>query len=77
MKAKNTTGASGQQKTLFGTNQQNLLALVKASPLGIIAIDLDGYIVMENGKLGALERSDVRFGGLYDSVGISREYLRS
>ena len=48
MKAKNTTGASGQQKTLFGTNQQNLLALFKASPLGIIAIDLDGKILLWN-----------------------------
>jgi PAS domain S-box-containing protein/putative nucleotidyltransferase with HDIG domain len=33
---------------VFGTNQQNLLALVKASPLGIIAIDLDGKILLWN-----------------------------
>jgi hypothetical protein len=31
-------------------------------------------MVMKNGKLGALAGGDVRFGGLYDLVGISREY---
>jgi hypothetical protein len=35
---------------------------------------LDGYMVMKNGKLAALAGGDVRFGGLYDLVGISREY---
>jgi hypothetical protein len=34
----------------------------------------DGYLVRENGKLLALAGGDVRFGGLYDLVGISREY---
>lgn len=34
----------------------------------------DGYMVMQNGKLGALAGGDVRFGGLFDLVGISREY---
>ena len=34
----------------------------------------DGYMVMKNGKLGALAGGDVRFGGLFDMVGISREY---
>ncbi|BDV41630.1 hypothetical protein GURASL_05530 [Geotalea uraniireducens] len=34
----------------------------------------DGYMVMINGKLGALAGGDVRFGGLYDLVGISRDY---
>ncbi len=34
----------------------------------------DGYMVMQNGKLGALAGGDVRFGGLYDLVGIGREY---
>jgi hypothetical protein len=34
----------------------------------------DGYMVMQNGKLCALAGGDVRFGGLYDLVGISREY---
>jgi PAS domain S-box-containing protein/putative nucleotidyltransferase with HDIG domain len=47
MKPKNTSGASGQ-KTLFGINQQNLLALVKASPLGIVVFDLDGTILLWN-----------------------------
>lgn len=34
----------------------------------------DGYMVMTNGKLAALAGGDVRFGGLYDLVGISRGY---
>jgi PAS domain S-box-containing protein/putative nucleotidyltransferase with HDIG domain len=33
---------------VFGTNQQNLLALVKASPLGMIAIDLEGKLLLWN-----------------------------
>ncbi len=31
-------------------------------------------MVMQNGKLGALAGGDVRFGGLYDLVGIRRKY---
>jgi hypothetical protein len=34
----------------------------------------DGYMVMQNRKLSALAGGDVRFGGLFDLVGISREY---
>lgn len=34
----------------------------------------DGYLVRRNGKLQALAGGDVRFGGLFDLVGISREY---
>jgi len=34
----------------------------------------DGYLVREKGKLGALVGGDVRFGGLYDLTGVSREY---
>lgn len=34
----------------------------------------DGYLVRRNGKLGALVGGDVRFGGLYDLTGVSREY---
>ena len=34
----------------------------------------DGYLVRKNGKLGALVGGDVRFGGLYDLTGVSREY---
>jgi hypothetical protein len=34
----------------------------------------DGYMVMKNGELEALAGGDVRYGGLYDLVGISREY---
>lgn len=34
----------------------------------------DGYMVAKNGKLRALAGGDVRFGGVYDLVGISRNY---
>jgi hypothetical protein len=34
----------------------------------------DGYLVRRNGKLQALAGGDVRFGGLFDLVGISRGY---
>lgn len=34
----------------------------------------DGYMVKRNGKLQALAGGDARFGGLFDLVGISREY---
>jgi hypothetical protein len=34
----------------------------------------DGYMVMKNGKLSALAGGDVQFGGLFDLVGISRDY---
>lgn len=39
--------AAGEKKAL-ATNEQSLVALVKASPLGIIAIDLDGNILLWN-----------------------------
>jgi hypothetical protein len=34
----------------------------------------DGYIVMANGRLRALAGGDARFGGLYNMLGIGREY---
>jgi len=34
----------------------------------------DGYLVRRTGKLQALAGGDVRFGGLFDLVGISRDY---
>jgi hypothetical protein len=34
----------------------------------------DGYLVMADGRLRALAGGDVRYGGLYDLVGISRDY---
>ena len=34
----------------------------------------DGYIVMANGRLRALAGGDARFGGLYNLVGIGRDY---
>lgn len=40
--------AAGKKSPPFGANNQNLLALVKASPLGIIAFDLDGKILLWN-----------------------------
>lgn len=48
MKADSVTGATDKETTVFGVNQSNLLALVKASPLGIIAIDSDGRILLWN-----------------------------
>ena len=48
MKSQKTIGASGRQKSPFDINQQNLLALIKASPLGIVAFDLDGTILHWN-----------------------------
>lgn len=47
---------------LFGANQQNLLALVKASPLGIIVFDLDGTILFWNSaveKITGLREKEV------------------
>jgi hypothetical protein len=35
---------------------------------------LDGYLVMPQGRLRALAGGDVRFGGLYNLVGIGRDY---
>jgi hypothetical protein len=35
---------------------------------------LDGYMVMANGRLRALAGGDVRYGGLYDLVGIGQDY---
>jgi hypothetical protein len=34
----------------------------------------DGYIVMANGRLRALAGGDVRYGGLYELVGIGQDY---
>lgn len=34
----------------------------------------DGYLVMADGRLQALAGADVRFGGLYDLLGLSRDY---
>ena len=34
----------------------------------------DGYLVMADGRLRALAGGDVRFGGLYDLLGIGRDY---
>ena len=34
----------------------------------------DGYLVMADGRLRALAGGDARFGGLYDLVGLSRDY---
>jgi hypothetical protein len=34
----------------------------------------DGYLVMPNGRLRALAGGDVRFGGLYNLVGVGRDY---
>ena len=34
----------------------------------------DGYIVMADGRLRALAGGDVRYGGLYNLLGISRDY---
>jgi PAS domain S-box-containing protein/putative nucleotidyltransferase with HDIG domain len=48
MKTNNTAEGAGGTNRVFGTNEQNLVALVKASPLGIIAIDLDGNILLWN-----------------------------
>ena len=48
MKANNSAGMAGKGKRLLGTNEQNLVALVKASPLGIVAYDLNGKILIWN-----------------------------
>jgi hypothetical protein len=34
----------------------------------------DGYLIMADGRLRALAGGDVRFGGLYDLLGLSRDY---
>ena len=34
----------------------------------------DGYLVMADGRLRALAGSNVQFGGLYDLLGLSRDY---
>ena len=39
---------------MFGSNEHNLVALVKASPLGIIAIDLNGNILLWNHAAGEI-----------------------
>lgn len=48
MKTNNSAGTERKGKGLLGTNEQNLVALVKASPLGIVAFDLDGKILLWN-----------------------------
>lgn len=48
MKANRVADTTEEGKSVFGANQQSLVALVKASPLGIIAIDLDGKILLWN-----------------------------
>ena len=48
MKVNRVTDTTEEGKAVFGANQQNLVALVMASPLGIIAIDLDGKILLWN-----------------------------
>jgi PAS domain S-box-containing protein len=42
------TKGAVKKRPPFGANSQNLVALVRASPLGIVAIDLDGTIVLWN-----------------------------
>jgi hypothetical protein len=37
-------------------------------------IHFDGYLVMADGRLRALAGGDARFGGLYDLLGVGREY---
>ena len=34
----------------------------------------DGYLIMADGRLRALAGGDARFGGLYDLLGIGRDY---
>jgi PAS domain S-box-containing protein/putative nucleotidyltransferase with HDIG domain len=47
--SKNTAaGGAGWTKGTLGSNEQGLVDLVKASPLGIIAFDLDGKILLWN-----------------------------
>ncbi len=48
MNVDSATEATEKGKEVFGANQQNLVALVKASPLGIVAFDLDGKILLWN-----------------------------
>ena len=44
----NKAAGGGWKKGSLGTNEQSLVALVKASPLGIVAFDLDGKILLWN-----------------------------
>lgn len=48
MNTNDITRGAGVTNGMFGTNEQSIVALVKASPLGIIAIDLDGKILLWN-----------------------------
>lgn len=48
MKQTSAAGVPRKNKASFGNNQRSLLALVKASPLGTIAFDLDGRILLWN-----------------------------
>ena len=48
MDTNDATGGASGGKGALGTNEPSLVALVRASPLGIIAIDLDGDIELWN-----------------------------
>jgi len=48
MNASHVTDAAENKISLFGTKQSNLLSLVQSSPLGIIAFDLSGKILLWN-----------------------------
>lgn len=48
MNVDSATEVTEKGKEVFGANQENLVALVKASPLGIVAFDLDGKILLWN-----------------------------
>jgi PAS domain S-box-containing protein/putative nucleotidyltransferase with HDIG domain len=48
MKKHKGDGGEGWRKGALGANEQSLVALVKASPLGIVAFDLDGKILLWN-----------------------------
>lgn len=48
MKYEHLNDTAGETKAVFSVNHQNLLALVEASPLGILSTDLDGNILLWN-----------------------------
>jgi len=54
MKTNKTADVAGGTNAAFGRNEHNLVALVKASPLGIIAIDLNGNILFWNHAAGEI-----------------------
>jgi len=74
MKANSVTDAAGKRMAVFGINQQNILALVKASPLGIIAFDLDGTILLWNRAAEEITgwREEEVLGGLIQSLADER-----